>query len=120
MRDVFFSTQDENGEERLYSVKDLSHKVAKKFRKLTGRETIKDKAENVVESAKKGIKTAGKWAAKEANGAGKLAKDLAVKGVDAAKAHPVKTALGATTAVAVPVASVAGYKYYKKHKKACK
>ena len=53
MRDVFFSTQDENGEERLYSVKDLSHKVAKKLRKLTGRETIKDKAEDVVESAKK-------------------------------------------------------------------
>ena len=116
VRDVYFSAYDEDGEERLYSVKDLSHKVAKKFRKLTGRETIKDKAENVVESAKKGIKTAGKWAAKEAG----KGKDLAKKGVELAKANPKVAAGIGTAAVAVPVASVAGYKYYKKHKKSCK
>ena len=106
MRDVFFSTQDENGEERLYSVKDLSHKVAKKLRKLTGRETIKDKAENVVESAKKGIKMAGKWAAKEAG----KGKDLAKKGVELAKANPKVAAGIGTAAVAVPTAAIVGKK----------
>lgn len=106
MRDVFFSTQDENGEERLYSVKDLSHKVAKKFRKLTGRETIKDKAENVVESAKKGVKTAGKWAAKEAG----KGKDLAMKGVKLAKANPKVAAGIGTAAVAIPTAAIVGKK----------
>lgn len=106
MRDVFFSTRDENGEERLYSVKDLSHKVAKKFRKLTGRETIKDKAENVVESAKKGVKTAGKWAAKEAG----KGKDLAMKGVKLAKANPKAAASIGAAAVAVPTAAIVGKK----------
>lgn len=105
VRDVYFSAYDENGEERLYSTTEL---ISEKdyMEKLYAEAAA---AEEAKKSAGEKLKGAGKWA-----------KDLAVKGVDAAKAHPVKAALGATTAVAVPVASVAGYKYYKKHKKSCK
>ena len=115
VRDVYFSAYDENGEERLYSTTELiSEKdyMEKLYAEAAAAEEAKKSAGEKLKGAKSAI-------VDKAKGAGKWAKDLAVKGVDAAKAHPVKTALGAT-AVAVPVASVAGYKYYKKHKKSCK
>lgn len=116
VRDVYFSAYDENGEERLYSTTELiSEKdyMEKLYAEAAAAEEAKKGAGEKLKGAKSAI-------VDKAKGAGKWAKDLAVKGIDAAKNHPVKTALGATTAVAVPVASVAGYKYYKKHKKSCK
>lgn len=115
VRDVYFSAYDKNGEERLYSTTELISEedyMEKLYAEAAAEEAKKEAGEKL-----KGAKSA---IVDKAKGAGKWAKDLAVKGIDAAKAHPVKTAVGATTAVAVPVASVAGYKYYKKHKKACK
>lgn len=120
VRDVYFSAYDENGEERLYSTTELISEedyMEKLYAEAAAAEEAKKGAGEKLKSAKSAIVDKAKAKAK---GAGKWAKDLAVKGVDAVKAHPVKTAIGATTAVAVPVASVAGYKYYKKHKKACK
>lgn len=118
VRDVYFSAYDENGEERLYSTTELISEedyMEKLYAEAAAAEEAKKWAGEKLKGAKSAIVDKAK-----AKGAGKWAKDLAAKGVDAVKAHPVKTAIGATTAVAVPVASVAGYKYYKKHKKACK
>ena len=115
VRDVYFSAYDENGEEKLYSTTELISE--KDYMEKLYAEAAAEEAKKSAGEKLKGAKSA---LVDKAKGAGKWAKDLAVKGVDAAKAHPVKTALGATTAVAVPVASVAGYKYYKKHKKSCK
>lgn len=55
---------------------------------------------------KKGVKTAGKWAAKEAD----KGKDLAIKGVKLAKANPKVAAGIGTAAVAVPTAAIVGKK----------
>lgn len=116
VRDVYFSAYDENGEERLYSTTEL---ISEKdyMEKLYAEAAAAEEAKKGVGEKLKGVKNAVVDKAKDAGKRAGVYKNRAIAYV---KNHPVKSAAAGTAAVAVPVASVAGYKYYKKHKKSCK
>ena len=107
-RKVFSIVQDENGEEKMFSVKEKQFGRVTDFLKKNGlmKKTLKDRARFAVEDAVKVIKKGGKLTQKEAE-----------KVVETIKENPKAAAGIATGAAVVGSGAVVGAKKLKKDDK---